>query len=874
VADWPLVGRADELGLLRELLTGREPRGVVLAGPSGVGKTRLAHEALVVAERAGLAIAQATATRSATELPFGALAPLLPEQPADPGVVDDRADLLRRSVSALAERSGDQRLLLFVDDAHLLDDASAILVHQLAATGVATVLATVRTGVPAPDPVVSLWKDGLAERVELEGLDGEATADLLAKVLGGPVDPGAAVQFTERCRGNALFLRELVLGALDDGSLRDDNGIWRLDRALSPSARLVEIVEARLGQLDERERALLELVSYGEPLGHAELTALTDPELAESLERRDLLASEVDGRRLMIYLAHPLYGDVVRARTPALRARAIATSLADAVEATGAGRRGDVLRVAGWRLMAGGGHPDELLAGATIARWRYDFPLAERLARAAIDAGAGFDAELLAAQLASLQGRTADAERELADLAGRTTDDAQRGKVAIARFDNSVAWIGRDREGILDAAEESMTDPEWRDRIDARRIGVLLNTRGPRASVEAALPILSRAKGEALVVASVLGAYSLVRLGRLHAALDTSARGHAARRTLTAPLAWYPWWHVVTRALALQHLGRFHEAEEVVAERHRRALDEGSDEAQAIFADLAANPVLDRGHVRTAARHVREALALNQRLGRPLLIRSSHIFAALALALAGRADEAADELAALDALGLPPVYLSDVELHEARGWTAAAAGDLPAARRHLEEAADLGAEIGDLLGEATALHGLARIGRAKEVRDRLAEVASRIDGQLAPARTAHVSALVRGDAFQLEKVSEDFEAMGADLLAAESAADAAVARRQAGELREAAADERRAAVLAERAEDPVTPALQAVEARARLTPAERETAVLAARGRSNRDIAEQLFLSPRTVENRLQRVYEKLGVSGRTELAEALALED
>ena len=82
--------------------------------------------------------------------------------------------------------------------------------------------------------------------------------------------------------------------------------------------------------------------------------------------------------------------------------------------------------------------------------------------------------------------------------------------------------------------------------------------------------------------------------------------------------------------------------------------------------------------------------------------------------------------------------------------------------------------------------------------------------------------------------------------------------------------ERRAGDLAAQAEDPVTPALQGVETRAVLTPAERETAVLAANGRANKEIAEQLHLSPRTVENRLQRVYDKLGISGRGELGEVL----
>jgi DNA-binding NarL/FixJ family response regulator len=115
--------------------------------------------------------------------------------------------------------------------------------------------------------------------------------------------------------------------------------------------------------------------------------------------------------------------------------------------------------------------------------------------------------------------------------------------------------------------------------------------------------------------------------------------------------------------------------------------------------------------------------------------------------------------------------------------------------------------------------------------------------------------------------------MGADLLAAEAAADAAVAWQKAGEPRQSARAERRAVSLSDRCEGPATPALLGVEARAQLPSAEREAAVLAAAGRSNKQIAEELSLSVRTVENRLQHVYEKLGISGRAELPTALKQE-
>ena len=69
---------------------------------------------------------------------------------------------------------------------------------------------------------------------------------------------------------------------------------------------------------------------------------------------------------------------------------------------------------------------------------------------------------------------------------------------------------------------------------------------------------------------------------------------------------------------------------------------------------------------------------------------------------------------------------------------------------------------------------------------------------------------------------------------------------------------------------PTTPALQTVETRGRLTPAERRPPSWPPPGLSNKEIAEQLYLSVRTVEGRLQRSYEKLGVSSRAELAAAL----
>ena len=101
---------------------------------------------------------------------------------------EDRSELLRRSSQALAEMGRGRPLVVFVDDAHLLDGGSAMPVHQLALTGTATVLVTVQSGQTAPDPVVALWRDALAERIDVGALPDAAIEELLVTVLGGPVD--------------------------------------------------------------------------------------------------------------------------------------------------------------------------------------------------------------------------------------------------------------------------------------------------------------------------------------------------------------------------------------------------------------------------------------------------------------------------------------------------------------------------------------------------------------------------------------------------------------------------------------------------------------------------------------------------------------
>ena len=160
---WSLVGRGEELERITQARAEGRP-AVVISGSAGVGKSRLAREALSAAELDGAVIGWVQATRSAASVPLGAFASTLPADVRS----DDLFELMQRSIRALLESAHGRPFVLGVDDAQWLDPTSATLVLQLTTTGAAFVLATVRSDETAPDAIVSLWKDAGALRLELE----------------------------------------------------------------------------------------------------------------------------------------------------------------------------------------------------------------------------------------------------------------------------------------------------------------------------------------------------------------------------------------------------------------------------------------------------------------------------------------------------------------------------------------------------------------------------------------------------------------------------------------------------------------------------------------------------------------------------------
>ncbi|WP_143043930.1 ATP-binding protein [Nonomuraea jiangxiensis] len=153
---WPLLDREREL---TEILRAYRERGngVALVGAGGLGRTRLAREAQA---RLGAAAQWVAATRAGATIEFGALAHLLPE---DADLSGGRLTVLRRLTRRFHD-AGEPRTALVVDDAHLLDHASAAFVHHLATHGPAFLIVTRRAGATASDAIIALEKEGLVTR--------------------------------------------------------------------------------------------------------------------------------------------------------------------------------------------------------------------------------------------------------------------------------------------------------------------------------------------------------------------------------------------------------------------------------------------------------------------------------------------------------------------------------------------------------------------------------------------------------------------------------------------------------------------------------------------------------------------------------------
>lgn len=852
---WPFVGRSDALAAVAGAVAGGY--SIVVAGPAGSGKTRLVQELL----RHGLPLptVSCTASRATAEVPLAALATVLDDAPADAGP----GALLSAARSALRTMAA-PRVVIHVDDVQWLDEVSASLIAQLLDSGHATLLGTLRSGTPASEAVAALWRPGRCRRVDLEPLSAAEATELVEARLQAHVAPDAIARLTTRSGGNVLFLQQLVEGALAAGDLSEHDGIVELG-ALPLGQQVGELLGHRLDDLDDEGHEALALVCLGEPLELDLAIHVAGAHHLEALERRELIEVSVLQEREVVRPAHPLFADIVLGGLGRLQRRRLLGCLADALTRSGLRRRRDALRAGLWSLDAGRDVDPELLRdAATQARFVLDDATAERLARAAHDADPCFATAQVLVDVLYERGSFAEREEVLRPYVD-DPDDEVRAITAMARAVGSFWGLadGDVADEVLAAAEAEVRDPAWWWEVRATRATLASQAGHPERALALLAEFPEPPPGpRAQAQAALAWAFALADTGHMEDAVAVIDRAMEARDDGEQHLTLYEVGLLVAaRGMAMVGLGRLDDAQSIVEMVHGLTVQEGNQAGQGFFAAVLDWIALHRGDHATAMRRAREALRAlraTAHVGPARWAAGGLLFAA---ALARDHDAVDEARRVLDDLGQHPAGLLETAIERARAWADVADGRLADACDRLRRAADDAAARGAIADELAALTDLAELGHPEP--DRARALAARCDGELAPLRADHVAALAAGDAGALEDVASRYAGLGMQRAAASAAMAGSDVAARSGDLRSS----RRLAQVALATTGDVPEAAIDLSTPTPLTRREREIASLAAEGLSSKAIAEQLFLSVRTVDNHLSRVYVKLGVGGRGELA-------
>jgi DNA-binding NarL/FixJ family response regulator len=863
-----LVGRDDELDQIVRAHRSTDIDLVVLVGAAGVGKSHLAMAALESIARIGAPVKRAVCTAPLQQVPYASIAGIAALAATDGA----DASTLQLAAAARSALITTPRTALSVDDVNFLDEPSAGLLAQLIGNDRLFTVATLRQGARLPESLRSLAQTDRALWLDLQALDRQRARTLVESILGGQVDGSAEHAIWTVSQGNPLYVRELVAASAGAGTLRSTRGTFSLTGPLARGQRLHDLVGSRLGSLDSDENELAQLLALCQPVRLAVLPVHLLG-AAERLDRSGHITVEAtdDDRDDRVRLSHPIYAEVIAEGIGRLvRQRLLREHLARLGDTMAGTIDDDMSRVV-LELDAGvTPDPERLMRAARLARQAPDFQLVRRLAGAAIavDPG-GLEAVLLLSDALYELGEH-EASRD-AHVRGLALADDDFMVMLFATSAHRVYLWGLDSpdEGVrmLRSALERVTSPVLRDAIVSAEMNVLAFS---DRAVEA-LEIDARIVDESYLVeeiAAVSRTVSLTCIGRATDALWVSRDAEARQVLLRDPRAvLHPVVHQICRSFAHAELGQFDEAISNAGQAHAQFVSIQMPLNEAWSAINMARAHMFAGSLATALRWANEAAAAadrgNFRAGARLALMVSAICSAQ---LGHGTDEFLQQVRDVpDTSGF-----FGVETPIAEAWCLQVLGRPEEAREVLAAGALAVAARGLVSSEVFLVHECARAGLAEQFADRAVQLTELTDSPFAHARLRHVVALARGSADDLAAVAADLEAQGAVLTAAEAAASAG--HRYATE-----ADQRRAAAmsamshrLAERCEGAATPGLQTFDEPSPLTDREREIARLAARGLTSRAIAEELFVSTRTVENHLQRVYIKLGVSGRAELADLI----
>ncbi|MBM7787638.1 ATP-binding protein [Tenggerimyces flavus] len=900
-----LRGRASEQATIDRLLDAAPDGGsgaLVVRGEPGIGKSALLAYAR---ERSPeLRVLHASGIESETAVPFAGLHQLLrpardrlaalpgPQRRALEGAFGlgepsgDRFMLGAAVLSLLSDLAEDAPVLCLIDDAHWLDratvDALLFAARRLDREGVVMLFATRDYGAVLEAP-------GIAE-LRLDGLEPSAAADLLDDA-GESMPPAVRDHLVAATEGNPLALLELPRLISAEGVRA---GPIRLTN------RVVDAFHHQVRALPENSQRLL-LVAAADDTGDLTVVLRAAAELGLGLtelqpaEASGLVLVEADG----LAFRHPLVRAAVYHGATLAERTAAHGALAASAEANGDEDRG------AWHLAIAATTPDETVAakleraGTRQAARNGQAAAATGFERAAQLSPDGTDAVrrmALACEAAVASGQLEWARGRAHRALPQARDNAVRARLldVLARAELSVGTLDRAHDLLVEAAGlvgEAEPDRAFWMLVAAAHAGWA----GPTNEDQIAGPLdqvddLAFAPDEPLLAVSWLIRWATaVSLGRSTNRYPPLAEVLPRARKAAAGAGANALVEVASFAFIA---GRDEVSNEVALELVGRARAEGMLFALPVaLGQLALTHVL-RGRHREALVTGGEAVRIGRDLGQPMWVRYASGALAYVAAIEGSAEAcvryAADAEVAADA---PDGAATGTE------WARTALGLLDLGAGRVAEAYDrlLSVRSGPIRHQSAVVRcvpdlveAAVRLGRAAEVAeafDAYAHWAQVVDQPWAAALVARCRALL--DAGSAERHFEEalalhatddrpFERGRTSLLYGEflrrrlQRGEARVHLGTALQLFESLG----AAPWAERARMELDASGASVartsvpDTFASLTPQELQITQLAAQGLTNRDIAAQLFLSPRTVAYHLYKAYPKLGIASRAELAE------
>jgi DNA-binding CsgD family transcriptional regulator len=913
-----VVGRERELDSLERFLdaVAERPAGLRLEGEVGIGKTTLWKHVVAGARRRSYHVLVSRSVESETQLAFAALGDLLEDVPTDAmsGLPDPQRHalevaLLRREaegpapqpravalgllgvVRSLAET---RPVLLAVDDVQWLDPPSASALEFVArrlGEGPIGLLVAQRLDAAAQAPIELTLPDERFERLGVGPLDVETLDRLLHDRLETQLNRPTLVQLHAASGGNPFFALEIArsLGkrdpALTSGEplpVPDNLRALVAERlgALSPSARALALVVAVL------PRATVDLVAAA--ADGADTTARLD----EAVEAGVL---ETDGER--VRFVHPLLASVLYAGTAATERRELHARVASVLI--------DPEERAGHRALATAG-PDaavaaELDEAAERARARGAPGTAATIwieARRFTPADLAADARrrgIEAAECHFEAGETEHARTLLEEIVAATPPGSDR-----ARALNRLAWVRAFTEGyfvgaeLFEAALAEVGD-DLRLRVETEHgLAWSIHETGNVGAAEA------RAR-HALDLAEQLGDPAVLASALAYVAFHETVRGRGIAfptieraLSLESELGWRPilgrpgWIH----GMLLSWSGRLDDSRAVLDALHRNALAHADAHAVSHVTFHLARVDVMAGRWEQAARYANECYeTVASESQRPYALTIT----ALVDAHLGRVEptrSATDEgLQEALRIGVLPAYF---ELLAVRGFLELSLGSPAEAHRFLGPLPGAVREAG--FGEpllrfhGNAIETLLLLGQTQEARALLDELeeqgralervwALTIAGRCRALVSAATGELARADT-ELEHALELHDRLGEPFERARTLLVRGTIQRRARKKR-AARESLRAALAvfdslgARLWSDRARAELARIGGRAPapggLTPTEERVAALVAAGRTYREVADELFISPKTVQWNLSKIYRKLDIRSRGELAARLA---